>query len=129
MSTYALWQVWAPDKASIDEEVANTFLAMASPRVDKAVAGAFYDQAVVYAAAHLHELATRPQKMNAFKGAAGVGGAVKSLKARNLSVTFGDSANLAKSMGDAVLAQTVYGQLFLDLARLYTPAKIPGIIF
>jgi hypothetical protein len=129
MSTYALWQAYVPAKANLDESVVNPYLARALPRVDKTTAGAFYDEAVVLVAAHLHELANRPVEMKQFAGAAGVGGAIKSLKARDVSVTFGDTAQLADSMADAVLAQTVYGQQYLELAALFTAAKTPGIIF
>lgn len=130
MSTYALWQTMIPAHAALAQSTIETWIELASPYVDKDIAGVFYDQAVIYVAAHMYEMSQRPVAGAALgAGAAAAGGQIKSLKAGDVTITFGDTGKHAETNSEAEFAQTLYGQRYLSLCERMVAGKTPGIVF
>jgi len=104
--------VIAPQLASVDGEVIDVHIELASMECDASLWGATYQRAVALLAAHSLTITER----NAESGTAGAGsGAVTSRKAGDLSITYGAALGVISS--DATYATTSYGLEFLRLRQ------------
>lgn len=98
-----------PGDASQDARM-DLFLGMAAARMNAPAFGALYGQAAAYLAAHLMTLSGR-----ALEDGSAAPGALRSISTGDQSRSFGPTASVVATLGDAALASTVYGEQFLSI--------------
>ncbi len=99
-----------PELAAVADDRVTTWLSFASIKHNVSAFGARSDNALKCLAAHLVELERRRAA-----GGTGSTGLVQSRTVGDVATTYAVPILTADAMGDAALASTSYGQLYLDL--------------
>lgn len=101
-----------PEHASVLDATVNRWLTWAQSKHNVTAFGAKSDLALVALTAHLVELDKRRQA-----GATGPAMAVQSRSVADVSTTYASPSASLNAFGDAALASTNAGQLYLDLRQ------------
>lgn len=112
MSALSVFRVLAPEFATTSDSDVNTMIAQVATRIDTTSFTGVVDAAQARLAAHEFTLIARAA---ASSGGASGAGPVTSLRAGDLSVSFGTTAAALVSSGDDYYRSTHHGLAYLQL--------------
>lgn len=117
----AVFRVFAPEFAATSDDDVNAVISLCLDRVSSTAFGSRTSEALARVTAH--ELTLQARAANAASGGVSGSGAVTSLKAGDVAVTFqGVNQALSLNHEDAYYSQTSHGQAYLQIrdSRAYT---------
>lgn len=134
MTTLELFRQLAPDipVSVVSDARVEIYLELVGQRLSAEEFGVLFEQAVIYYAAHLLQLA--PDGGSGGIGGGGLsGGAITSKKTGDEAIGFGSAAtsvSVPVTLGDADLLQTHYGRQYLAIrdSRAATAPSWVGIV-